>query len=96
VDLHTRVAAAAGEHLTDPRRRQRPAVTCDEIAPTFDVLRVTPNVLFPPDQSYVDVSAVVEVSDDFDDSSAVRLVQVRSNEPDNGEEDGNTVNDRRT
>lgn len=64
--------------------------TCDEIAPTFDVLRVTPNVLFPPDQSYVDVSAVVEVSDDFDDSSAVRLVQVRSNEPDNGEEDGNT------
>ena len=50
--------------------------TCDEIAPTFDVLRVTPNVLFPPDHCYVDVSAVVEVSDDFDDSSAVRLVQV--------------------
>jgi len=39
------------------------------------------------------VSAVVEVSDDFDHSPAVRLVQVRSNEPDNGEEDGNTVND---
>ena len=39
------------------------------------------------------MSAVVEVSDDFDDSPAVRLVQVRSNEPDNGEEDGNTVND---
>jgi hypothetical protein len=54
---------------------------------------VSPDVLFPPNHRYVDVFATVEVSDNFDDAPAVRLVEVTSNEPDDGEDDGNTVND---
>jgi predicted extracellular nuclease len=66
---------------------------CDEVTPTFDALSVSPDVLFPPNHRYVDVFATVEVSDNFDDAPAVRLVEVTSNEPDDGEDDGNTVND---
>jgi hypothetical protein len=39
------------------------------------------------------VSATAIVSDNFDPSPTVNLVSVTSNEPDNGEDDGNTVND---
>lgn len=66
---------------------------CDEIAPTFDALSVTPNVLWPANHKYVDVTATVEVSDNFDQTPTITLVSVTSNEPDDGEDDGNTVND---
>jgi predicted extracellular nuclease len=66
---------------------------CDEIAPTFDELSVTPSVLWPPDHRYVDVTATVEVSDNFDSTPTITLVSVTSNEPDDGEDDGNTVDD---
>jgi len=66
---------------------------CDEIAPTFDVLSVTPDTLWPADHKYVDVEATVLVIDNFDPNPTITLVSVESNEPDNGEDDGNTVND---
>jgi hypothetical protein len=68
---------------------------CDEIAPTFDELSVTPEMLWPPNHKYVDVTATVTVSDNFDPNPTITLVGVTSNEPDNapGPEDGNTTND---
>jgi uncharacterized protein len=65
----------------------------DEIAPTFDTVSVTPNVLWPANHKYVNVTATVAVSDDTDSSPTVTLVSVTSNEPDNGDDDGETVND---
>ena len=50
----------------------------------------TPNLLWPANHKYVDVSAVVNASSD---TASITLVSVTSNEPDNGEDDGDTVND---
>jgi len=66
---------------------------CDEVAPTFDEVSITPNVLWPANHKYVDVTATVVVSDNFDPDPAVTLVSVTSNEPDNGKGDGNTTDD---
>jgi hypothetical protein len=65
---------------------------CDEIAPTLEV-SVTPDTLWPPDHRYVEVQATVIAADNFDPNPTVTLVSVTSNEPDDGEDDGNTVND---
>ena len=66
---------------------------CEETAPTFDTLTVTPDVLWPANHKYVDVTTTVVVSDNFDPDPSVSLVSITSNEPDNGKGDGNTVND---
>jgi len=66
---------------------------CDEIAPTFDEVSVTPNILWPANHKYVDVIATVIVSDNFDPNPSVELVSVTSSEPDNGLGDGDTVDD---
>jgi hypothetical protein len=66
--------------------------SCDEIAPTLEV-SVTPDVLWPPNHKYVDVEATIAADDDFDASPEVTLVSVTSNEPDDGQGDGNTVDD---
>jgi hypothetical protein len=65
---------------------------CDEIAPTLEV-SVTPNLLWPPNHKYVDVTATVVVADNFDPNPTVTLLSVTSNEPDNGLGDGDTPND---
>ena len=68
---------------------------CDSIAPTFDEVSVTPDTLWSPNHKYVNVTATVTVSDNFDPNPTITLVSVTSNEPDNapGPADGNTVND---
>ena len=66
---------------------------CDEIAPSIDSISLTPDVLWPANHKYVDVTATVIASDNFDPSPLVSLLSVSSNEPDNGVGDGNTVND---
>ena len=66
---------------------------CEATPPQFDTLTVTPEVLWPANHRYVDVAATAVVSDNFDSSPTVTLVSVTSNEPDNGEDDGNTVDD---
>jgi len=66
---------------------------CDEIAPTFDEVSVTPDTLWPANHKYVDVTATVVVSDNFDPNPTVELVSVESNEPDEGLGDGDTAND---
>jgi len=67
---------------------------CDEIAPTLAV-SVTPDMLWPANHKYVDVTATVTAADNFDPNPTVSLVSVTSNEPDDaaGNGDGNTVND---
>ena len=65
---------------------------CDEIAPTIAVT-VTPDMLWPPNHKYVTVEATVIAADNFDPNPTVTLLSVTSNEPDNGEDDGNTIND---
>ncbi len=58
-------------------------------APTLSV-SVTPNVLRPPNHKYRTVVATPDASDDVVD---VELISATSNEPDNGSDDGDTVND---
>lgn len=65
---------------------------CDEVAPTLSV-SVTPDTLWPVNHKYVEVQATVTAGDNFDPNPTISLVSVTSNEPDNGEDDGNTVDD---
>ncbi len=65
---------------------------CDEIAPTIEVT-VSPDELWPANHKYVDVTATVVVVDNFDPNPVVTLVSVVSSEPDNGDDDGDTVDD---
>ncbi len=51
---------------------------------------VTPDVLWPPNHKYVTVTATVNASSDV---SAISLLSVTSNEPDNGLGDGDKAND---
>ncbi len=66
---------------------------CDEIAPTFDEVTVTPNELWPANHKYVNVTATVVASDNFDTNPTIELVSITSNEPDNGLGDGDTADD---
>jgi len=65
---------------------------CDEIAPTLEV-SVSPDTLWPPNHKYTSVTATVTASDNFDTNPTVTLISVTSNELDNGEDDGDTVDD---
>lgn len=65
----------------------------DTTAPTFDTLTVDREVLWPPNHKMVDITVDVEVADVCDDDPQVVLDSVTSSEPDNGQGDGNTVND---
>jgi predicted extracellular nuclease len=65
---------------------------CDDIDPTLSV-DATPSTLWPPNHRYVTVQADVDFDDNFDPTPTLELVAVTSNEPDNGADDGNTVDD---
>jgi predicted extracellular nuclease len=66
---------------------------CDEIAPTFDEVSVTPDMLWPPNHKYIDVVATVVVSDNFDPDPTITLVSVESDEADFGLDDEDLPND---
>jgi len=65
----------------------------DTTAPEFDTLEPSRDVLWPPNHKMSDISVEIEVSDTCDDDPQVTLLSVTSSEPDNGNGDGNTVND---
>jgi hypothetical protein len=67
-------------------------VPSDTTPPELTVL-VSPSVLWPPNHGYVNAQATVTATDDTDPNPTIEFVSVTSNEPDNGENDGNTVND---
>lgn len=64
----------------------------DTTPPELDV-SLSPNVLRPPNHKYVTVVATITATDDSGIDPTVELVSVTSNEPDNGTDDGNTVDD---
>ncbi len=66
---------------------------CDTIAPEFESVSVTPDVLWPANHKYVDVTATVVVSDNFDQNPTVNLVSIISSEADEGLGDGDFPND---
>jgi len=66
---------------------------CDEIAPVIESIEVTPDILWPANHKYVDVTVTVAVSDNFDPNPTVSLVSVTSDEADEGLGDGDFPND---
>jgi predicted extracellular nuclease len=64
---------------------------CDAIPPQVEV-QVTPDTLWPANHKYVTVEATVDVFDASGETT-LTLVSVTSNEPDDGQGDGNTTND---
>jgi sugar lactone lactonase YvrE len=64
-----------------------------DVAPPELAVIVSPNKLRPPRHQYVTVHATVTATDDSGVAPTVKLVSVTSNEPDNGPDDGSTVND---
>jgi predicted extracellular nuclease len=65
---------------------------CEGIPPVLEV-SVTPDTLWPPNHKYVTVQATVTFWDNFDPNPTLELVSVTSNEPDNGDDDGDTIDD---
>lgn len=87
VHVNSEFAEQASDH------EPQVALLCvDATAPSLTVT-VSPNSLWPPNHSYVTVNATVTASDNADPSPLLTLVSVTSNEPDNGDDDGNTIND---
>jgi predicted extracellular nuclease len=64
----------------------------DATPPAADITLST-DTLWAANHKYVTVTADVNVTDDNDPTPALELVSVTSNEPDNGEDDGDTIND---
>ncbi|MEN8173854.1 MAG: nuclease, partial [Chloroflexota bacterium] len=65
---------------------------CDEIAPTLEI-SLTPNNLWPANHKYVDVTATVVATDNFDPNPTVVLLSVTSSEADEGLGDGDFPDD---
>lgn len=64
----------------------------DLAAPTISVALST-TTLWPPNHKLVPITATVRVSDRCDPTAVAKLVSVTSNEPDNGNGDGDTAGD---
>ncbi|MGH2528212.1 MAG: lamin tail domain-containing protein [Actinomycetota bacterium] len=69
------------------------AYFCTDLTPPSLSVSLDPDILWPPSHKYVTVQASVAVADDRDPAPSVDLVSVTSNEPDDGADDGNTMND---
>lgn len=65
----------------------------DTTPPVFDYFSITPTMLWPPNHKMIKITVTLSVSDTCDDTLAVSLASITSNEPDNGIGDGNTEND---
>ena len=65
---------------------------CDEIAPTLDV-SLSAESLWPANHKYVDVTATVLATDNFDVTPSIELLSVTSSEADEGLGDGDFPDD---
>ncbi len=65
---------------------------CDEIAPTLEI-ELSVDTLWPANHKYVDVTATVLATDNFDVAPVVELLSVTSSEADEGLGDGDFPND---
>jgi hypothetical protein len=57
------------------------------------LLSVSPKILWSPNHQLVTITATLVATDTCDASPAIRLVSITSNEPDNGQGDGDTSQD---
>jgi len=93
LDYDTSFKPAAQDALYEPngyRSSDHDSLVVGLCTPPALSVNVTPNVLWPPDHRYVNVEASFVFSSD---TASVTLVSVTSNEPDDGADDGNTIND---
>jgi hypothetical protein len=67
-------------------------VMLQDTTPPMVTLRMSPNELWPPNHKLHDIEAVLDIRD-CDPSPTIELLEVSSNEPDNGTGDGNTTGD---
>ena len=65
----------------------------DTTPPTINSATASPDTLWPPNHQMVTVMVTVDASDLCNGASACQITSVVSNEPDNGQGDGNTPND---
>jgi hypothetical protein len=70
-----------------------PIVHRDTSPPAFKTLTASAAVLWPPAHQMVSVSLNVELVDLIDPAPTARIVSVTSNEPVNGDDDGDTEPD---
>jgi hypothetical protein len=97
-DMSFKLPAQGALYAPDPFRSSDhdPVIVglkvCELVPPSVEVT-VTPDLLWPPNHKYVDVVATVTAWDNFDLDPQITLVAVTSNEPDNGDDDGNTIDD---
>lgn len=68
----------------------------DQEPPVINNLAANPNVLWPPSHHMVTVAVTAESSDNCDAAPTCRIVEVTSNEPENGLGDGDTAPDWET
>lgn len=78
------------EALNTPGEMNEEAI---DITPPVIVVDLNRTVLWPPNHLMVDIIATVQVTDNRDPSPTFALIDVSSNEPDNGKGDGDTVDD---
>lgn len=62
----------------------------DAQAPTIDAVQAEPGTLWPPNHQMIDVGLSVQVTDNCDPSPSCRIVEVASNEADDGRGDGHS------
>jgi hypothetical protein len=68
-------------------------VTIQDTTPPSLSVVLSPAVLWPPNHKMVDITATIVATDVCDASPQVKLLAITSNEPDNGQGDGNTTGD---
>jgi hypothetical protein len=68
-------------------------VTVIDTTPPEINITATPSNLWPPNHKYAEVQINLTVYDNADPSPTIAFVSITSNEPDNGNGDGNTTND---
>jgi hypothetical protein len=68
-------------------------ITVRDTTPPMLSVALSPSVLWPPNHKMVDVTAAVRFNDTCDASPQVALLSLTSNEPDDGQGDGDTPSD---
>jgi probable HAF family extracellular repeat protein len=86
----------AGEGLFNGEPRAfllTPPVAGDTTPPVISSVATTPDRIWPPRHQMVDISVVVQATDDSGETPACEVTGVTSSEPDNGDGDGDTFSD---
>jgi YVTN family beta-propeller protein len=89
--VNLEVSDGKGGSATDTVR----ITVMDVTAPAISGVSATPAVLSPPNHKMVSVTVSATATDNCDPAPSVRIVEVSSNEPDNGPGDGNASPDWR-